>query len=653
MTARVGACCLPVAVLAVAGAASSTTLPVKARTVLTVKGHIDAFAQSTNRLAWLRGDATCPNAELFDLPIRHVVRISSHRGAACHGGNGSASGDLAFDGKRVLWQMARASTNLKYVTIFTAALGDRHTRVLDRADFDRHPDFGPYDGRPPPMVGAAGRLVYYQRCEVHCKRPGGVRAVSGRRSHLLFKGTRPVALSLAGGRLAVLEDAIGCCNLYPAWSPDGTKIAWYGPLLGGLPLLVVANANGTNRHVVGVQASTLFPPTWSPDGSRIAFSKRNGAVEVANADGSGETPLAAGHDPAWSPDGTQVAFLRGSEPLVHGNDVFVVRSDGSQERRLTNDGISGTLDPRWSPDGTKLLVVRGAWLANTARAHVIDVASGNVTVLAPLGVLDPEWSPDGRRIAYTTVADGSLRIAVMNADGTNPHLVTSESGGLPSNDGEPAWSPSGDEIAFTHVFGTDQQTQVRVIRSDGSGLRVVSGLGSSTPAWSPSGRIAWGDSATPAWRTGGLFTANPDGTGLVRLAGGNHAIVETHSPQTGKLLRAFTAPGTAVDLALSSEYIAAIVRDGSRLKLRRYRRSGGLLGSSVLPKVVFGLALGGRTVLYSTARRIFSVDVQTGRTRVLAATAAVPVGLSVVGRRAAWAENLRGHARIRELVLPR
>jgi sugar lactone lactonase YvrE len=657
VTVRVGACCLPVAVLAVAGAASSTTLQARTRTLMTVGGHVDAFAQSTNRLAWLHGDTTCPQAEVFDLRSRRVVRISSRQGSACHAET-YAYGGLAFDGKRVLWQMAEGSHNSKYVTIFTAALGDRHTRVMDLADFDRHPNSGPYYERPPPMAGAAGRLVYYQRCEVDCKRPGGVRVASGRRSHLLFKGTRPVGLSLAGGRLAVLEDAIGCCNLSPAWSPDGTRIAWYEGLLSHGFSLVVANADGTNRHVVGLQALAIDPPSWSPDGSRIAFSKPNVGVQVANADGSGEIPLAAGQDPVWSPDGTQVAFLRGSDGFVRGNDVFVVGSDGSQERRLTNDGISGTLDPRWSPDGTKLLVVRGGWVANTARAHVIDVASGSATVLAPVGVLSPAWSPDGSRIVYTTVAGtGSLRIAVMNADGSNPHLVTSDSEEPASNDVEPAWSPGGNEIAFTHegFFGTtEQQGQVRVIGSDGSGLRAVSGLGSSGPAWSPMGRIAWGDDeANPSWRTGGLFTANADGTGLARLAGGDHTGVEIHSPRTGKLLQAFNAPGTAVGVEISSGFIAAVVVDGSRLKLMRYRRSGELLGSSVLPKVVHGLAIGGRTVLYATARRIFAVDAKTGRTRVLAATGAVPIGLSVVGRRAAWAENLRGHARIRELLLPR
>ena len=654
MTARIGACCLPLAVLAVAGAASSTTLPAKARTLTTVNGYVDAFAQSTNRLAWLRGDTTCPRAEVFDLRSRRLVRVSSRRGGACHTETPTyASGGLSFDGERVLWQMTRGSHNSQYVTIFTAGLGDRHTRVMDLADFDRRAGPGPYYERPPPMAGAAGRLVYYERCEVECKPPSGVRAVSGRRSRLLFKGTRPVALSLAGGRLAVLEDAIDCCNRYPAWSPDGTRIAWYERRS-----LVVANADGTNRHAVGVLASGTVPPSWSPDGSRIAFSKTNGIVQVANADGSGEIPLAAGQDPAWSPDGTQVAFLRGSEPLVRGNDVFVVHSDGSQERRLTSDGIMGTLDPRWSPDGTKLLVVRGGWVANTARAHVIDVASGSATVLAPVGVLSPAWSPDGSRIAYTTVArNGSLRIAVMNADGSNPHLVTSDSGELPSNDADPAWSPGGGEIAFTHegFFGGDEtQGQVRVIGSDGSGLRGVSGLGSRAPAWSPTGRIAWGDDeVNPSWRTGGVFAANADGTGLVRLAGGDHTGVEIRSPRTGKLLRAFTAPGTAVDVELSSGYIAVVVMDGSRLKLKRYRRTGGLLGSTALPKLVYGLALCGRTVLYATARQIFSVDAQTGRTRVLVATAATPVGLSVVGRRVAWAENLQGKARIRAQLLPR
>src|SRR5215216_258064 len=72
----------------------------------------------------------------------------------------------------------------------------------------------------------------------------------------------------------------------PAWSPDGSKLAF---ATGGD--IWVINANGTNEHAVAVTASTDSQPEWSPDGSKIAFRKSGSGIAVINADGTNETPL--------------------------------------------------------------------------------------------------------------------------------------------------------------------------------------------------------------------------------------------------------------------------------------------------------------------------------------------------------------------------
>ncbi|HYU38275.1 MAG TPA: tetratricopeptide repeat protein, partial [Acidimicrobiia bacterium] len=134
-------------------------------------------------------------------------------------------------------------------------------------------------------------------------------------------------------------------DLQPAWSPDGSRIAFLSNR-DGRPEVYVMNADGTGpvRLTVNAQSSEGTPrwnpsPAWSPDGTKIAFaSDRDGDVEiyVMNADGTGLVRLTfnPGEDgePSWSPDGRRIAFHR--RVLGHAQ-VFVMNADGSNVTRLT------------------------------------------------------------------------------------------------------------------------------------------------------------------------------------------------------------------------------------------------------------------------------------------------------------------------------
>src|SRR4030095_13021020 len=84
------------------------------------------------------------------------------------------------------------------------------------------------------------------------------------------------------------------------------------------------------------------------------------AVYIANADGSGSSPLP--NSPTfltsvdWSPDGTKFVYATETE-------IFVMNVDATQQTRLTTsqqtpDGFTHDTNPRWSPDGTKILFTR-------------------------------------------------------------------------------------------------------------------------------------------------------------------------------------------------------------------------------------------------------------------------------------------------------
>ncbi len=169
-------------------------------------------------------------------------------------------------------------------------------------------------------------------------------------------------------------------NYHPAWSPDGTKIA-FGSTRDTNPQIYVMDPNGSNVVRLTHNSAADGQPAWSPDGTKIAFATDrdgNNEIYVMNANGSVQVNLTnnAGSDlaPAWSPDGTKIAFQSDRQTNYA---VWVMNADGSNPTRLTSPSTPNGA-PSWSPDGTRIAYEQGGdlWVMNVDGSRQIRITSG-------------------------------------------------------------------------------------------------------------------------------------------------------------------------------------------------------------------------------------------------------------------------------------
>jgi TolB protein len=395
------------------------------------------------------------------------------------------------------------------------------------------------------------------------------------------------------------------------------------------PAALAAGAGRVARavHVYDYAGS----PAWSPDGKQIAFVRNGRGIWLVNADGTNQHMIAArGNDPDWSPDGTKLAYD------VAGERVVVANADGTDPQVVT----SGE-DPAWSPDGLRLAVVRdyAIWIVTlNGRGDTLVVPNGS----------SPDWSPDGRELVY---AGGEFEndVWLANADGTNQHMLAPAA--LANTD--PAWSPDGAEIAWVSPdCGTSTDPGICEIHPDGTGEQTLPVGSDSTfdrydPAWGPASNsllfvsddhTADGDSHVFVW---------PALRQVTRRAQPMPILVSTSGGRRGAQ---FESSGPVEALAVSRQVIAALILDAGHPAIEIYqpvRRVVPLTGSPGKE-----LAVSGMTLVFQVGDRIETLDALYGSPRPVARTSSYAIGLSIVGRRIAWAENGARGARIRELQLP-
>lgn len=237
-----------------------------------------------------------------------------------------------------------------------------------------------------------------------------------------------------GTNVVNLTDVAGD-DFRPAWSPDGSRLAYTclrqpDGSLGSPQRICVRNADGTGFAVLSNTFAEDFGPAWSRDGTQIAFTtfstNSQSMISIMNADGTGRFPIAifsGAANPDWSPDGWSLVF-------DVGNSIWTYNRLTQTGLRLTN--ATGDLRPRYSPDGSKIVFQSNR--DGQYEIYVMNTDGTGQTRLTNNAAWDtaPAWSPDGTKILFTSLRDGAMSPAlyVMNANGSNQTRVTAGSDGV-------------------------------------------------------------------------------------------------------------------------------------------------------------------------------------------------------------------------------
>lgn len=227
--------------------------------------------------------------------------------------------------------------------------------------------------------------------------------------------------------------------LSPAWSPDGTRIAYASLEDSGHQVVFVQEVASGRRDKISARKGLNGAPAWSPDGQSLAVSlSKDGNAEVYVIDlASKKLKRLTRHwaidtEPTWMPDGKSIVFTsdRGGRP-----QLYQVPSKGGRAKRLTFEGKYNA-KPAVSQDGKKLAMVHR--IDGNYRVAVMDLESGNLRVLTD-GTLDesPSFAPNGSMVIYATSSGNRGILKAVSVDGGIHQRLTVPEGDVR----EPAWSP--------------------------------------------------------------------------------------------------------------------------------------------------------------------------------------------------------------------
>lgn len=376
------------------------------------------------------------------------------------------------------------------------------------------------------------------------------------------------ALPIAGGEARPLTDALGDSR-QPAWSPDGTRVAFHSYRDGNYHIWTV-NKNGTDLRQVTFGVYDDREPYWSPDGKSLIFSSdRDGNYDVWQIELGSGTLKQLTHDPAndyypsFSADGKKIAFVseRSEAP-----GIYALSPEGKEQVIVSSEAKLAA--PSWHPNGSQVLYnalsqhgqsrLEAAMLGDGGGQTVSDTSEDvfpfRVSWISPTEFL---YTADGkikrRKLgknkvetipfkAFVSLSRPAYQRKTYTFDNVAPQPVKGIRGASVSPNGtrivfaalsdlwvlekgiqkpvaltndsfvevDPAWSPDGEQLAYVSDRNGSMDLWIRDLKTGTERLLVNLSNDLNFPSWSPDGaRIAFyeGDLRN-AWGRGTLHVVD-------------------------------------------------------------------------------------------------------------------------------------------------
>jgi Tol biopolymer transport system component len=244
-------------------------------------------------------------------------------------------------------------------------------------------------------------------------------------------------------------------DIDPAWSPDGTRIAFARNSGGNYDIWVMsADGTGLQRLTLGLRDERY--PSWSPDSSTIAYrgyaSATGGSqIFLMSSTGANQHPIPntfGGDQPVWAPSGNRIAY---TGTVGTDDEIFAIDTSGANKIDLTNSPSTSDRYAAWYPSGQTLLFRRldpsqpgrELWQLKCGDVNCSTAASvSDLTGSLGFGRAG-SWSPDGSSITFV-----SFRQTAENPEGDAEIFVGSIGGAFPTRqlthnssfDDEPRWA---------------------------------------------------------------------------------------------------------------------------------------------------------------------------------------------------------------------